>query len=239
LPLNCAALGVAVASGIAIARAATAPMIFNFITLSISARSFNRTRPVWFHFGRTTLRGNRCTADERIAPNWRQAGLSQKGERTCGELDIQVVRWHQAVQCETDAMKQFLLKFFTWWNSQTFGTQLWTWRFGELVGEDAEGNRYYRTRGGKIDPTLDFERRWVVYNGYAEASRVGPDWHGWLHHTVDVPPTKENYQPREWQKPHQPNLTGTPLAYRPTGSTLASGRRPKATGDYQAWTPGQ
>ena len=33
-------------------------------------------------------------------------------------------------------MKQFWLKIFTWWNSQTFGTQLWTWRFGELVGED-------------------------------------------------------------------------------------------------------
>ena len=41
-------------------------------------------------------------------------------------------------------MKQFLLKLFTWWNSQTFGTQLWTWRFGELVGQDEEGNRYYR-----------------------------------------------------------------------------------------------
>jgi NADH:ubiquinone oxidoreductase subunit len=44
-------------------------------------------------------------------------------------------------------MKQFLLKMFTWWNGQTFGTQLWTWRFGELVGEDEQGNRYYRTRG--------------------------------------------------------------------------------------------
>ena len=33
-------------------------------------------------------------------------------------------------------MKQFLLKFFTWWNGQTFGTQLWTSRYGELVGED-------------------------------------------------------------------------------------------------------
>ena len=50
-------------------------------------------------------------------------------------------------------MKQFFLKLFTWWNGQTFGTQLWTWRFGELVGEDAQGNRYYRTRGGAIDPT--------------------------------------------------------------------------------------
>jgi NADH:ubiquinone oxidoreductase subunit len=136
------------------------------------------------------------------------------------------------------AMKQFLLKFFTWWSGQTFGTQLWTWRFGELVGTDEQGNHYYRTRGGKIDPTLGFERRWVVYNGYAEATKVPPSWHGWLHHTVDVPPTEESYTPREWQKPHIPNMTGTPAAYRPSGSTLASGRRPKATGDYQPWTPG-
>jgi NADH:ubiquinone oxidoreductase subunit len=137
-----------------------------------------------------------------------------------------------------DQMKQFLLKFFTWWSGQTFGTQLWTWRFGELVGEDGQGNRYYRTKGRKIDPTLGFERRWVTYNGYAEASRVPPEWHGWLHHTVDVAPTEESYTPHEWEKPHVPNMTGTPHAYRPSGSTLASGRRPAATGDYQPWTPG-
>ena len=135
-------------------------------------------------------------------------------------------------------MKQFFLKIFTWWNGQTFGTQLWTWRFGELVGEDEQGNRYYRTKGRKIDPTLGFERRWVIYNGLAEASRVPPSWHGWLHHTVDEPPTDSPYTPREWEKPHLPNMTGTAAAYRPSGSTLASGRRPKATGDYQAWTPG-
>ena len=90
-------------------------------------------------------------------------------------------------------MKLFFLKLFTWWNGQTFGTQLWTWRFGELVGEDEQGNRYFRTKGGKIDPALGFERRWVVYNGYAEAIQVPPSWHGWLHHTVDVAPTEENY----------------------------------------------
>jgi len=115
---------------------------------------------------------------------------------------------------------------------------LWTWRFGEFVGEDEQGNRYYRTKGGEIDPTLHFERRWVIYNGLAEASRVPPAWHGWLHHTVDVPPTQDGYKPREWEKPHVPNMTGTPYAYRPPGSTLASGRRPQATGDYQPWTPG-
>lgn len=135
--------------------------------------------------------------------------------------------------------KSFLLRFFTWWNGQTFGTQLWTWRFGELVGKDERGNRYYRTRGGEIDPVLGFERRWVIYNGYAEASTIGPDWHGWLHHTVDVPPTEEKVTPRPWWKPHRPNLTGTPGAYRPSGSTLAGGHRPPATGDYERWLPGQ
>jgi NADH:ubiquinone oxidoreductase subunit len=136
-------------------------------------------------------------------------------------------------------MKTFFLRFFTWWNGQTFGTQLWTRLYGEFVGEDEFGNRYYRTSGGKIDPVLLMERRWVTYNGEADASAVPPSWHGWLHHTVDVPPTEENYQPRSWQKPHRPNLTGTPGAHRPTGSTLAQGRRPKATGDYKAWNPGR
>ena len=125
-------------------------------------------------------------------------------------------------------MKQFFLKIFTWWSGQTFGTQLWTWRFGELVGEDEQGNRYYRTAGRKIDPTLGFERRWVVYNGYAEATRVPPSWHGWMHHTVDVAPTEESYTPREWEKPHVPNMTGTPEAYRPSG--LDTGQRPPAQG---------
>ena len=134
-------------------------------------------------------------------------------------------------------IKRFFELIFTWWNRETFGTQLWTLAIGELVGEDEFGNRYYRRRGGKIDPTLGFERRWVAYNGYAEPSTVPPEWHGWLHHTVDTPPTEGKYQPRAWQKPHKANLTGTPGAYRPPGSTLALNRRPKATGDYKAWEP--
>jgi NADH:ubiquinone oxidoreductase subunit len=135
-------------------------------------------------------------------------------------------------------MKNFLLRLFTWWNGQTFGTQVWTALYGEFVGQDEFGNRYYRTKNGKIDPTLGLERRWVLYSGIAEASMVPPSWHGWLHHTVDVPPTQDTTEPRSWEKPHRPNLTGTAGAYRPSGSTLAQGRRPKATGDYKAWTPG-
>ena len=64
-----------------------------------------------------------------------------------------------------------------------------------------------------------------------------PDWHGWLHHTYAEPPTKAPLKSRAFEKPHQPNLTGTDGAYRPSGSLLNSGIRPPATGDYQAWKP--
>src|ERR1700752_1459878 len=87
-------------------------------------------------------------------------------------LDNSACEWHQSRQHKDDPasrMKQFFLKLFTWWNGQTFGTQLWASRCGELVGEDEQGTRYPRTAAGKIAPTLGFERRWVIYNGYAEA----------------------------------------------------------------------
>lgn len=140
---------------------------------------------------------------------------------------------------EASAVKTLLLYIFTWWNKQTPGTWLWTKRYGEFVGKDEFGNRYYRTKGGAIDPTLGFQRRWVVYPGYAEASAIPPGWWGWIHHRVDTPPVDETYTPREWQKPHRPNPTGTAAAYHPKGSVLATGHRPRVTGDYKAWTPGE
>ena len=121
-------------------------------------------------------------------------------------------------------------RIFTWWDGQTLNTQLWSWRKGHLVGEDADGNRFFETADGK--------RRWVLYNGEAEASRVSPDWHGWLHHTCEKPPTQDPPRRKPWQKPHQPNLTGTAAAYRPKGSLLGNRHRPQVTGDYDAWTPG-
>ncbi len=149
-------------------------------------------------------------------------------------LDIAAVRWHQR---RAMSLKTFFVRFFTWWNGQTFGTQVWTALNGEFVGEDERGNRYYRAKGGKIDPTFGFERRWVIYNGYTEPTTIGPDWHGWMHHIIDIPPASEKVRVRPWWKPHLANMTGTPFAYRPPGSTLAEARRPQATGDYQAWSP--
>ena len=77
-------------------------------------------------------------------------------------------------------MKSFLLKLFTWWNSQTFGTQFWTWMYGEAVGEDEFGNRYYRTCGGKIDqdawlraPLGDLQRLHRSLDAYRRPGTAG------------------------------------------------------------------
>ncbi len=121
----------------------------------------------------------------------------------------------------------YLLRALTWWNSQTLNTQFWTWRNGNKVGEDSEGNVFYQSKDGR--------RRWVIYSGEAEASRVSPEWHGWLHHTWNEPPTEVPLIHKDWEKPHVPNLTGTPSAYHPEGSlyrAVPEGRR-----DYDAWQP--
>jgi len=69
-----------------------------------------------------------------------------------------------------------------------------------------------------------------------EASRVPPEWHAWLHRMADAPPAAD--RPRyPWQLPHEPNMTGTPEAYRPPGAHRRSRVRAAATGDYEAWTP--
>ena len=135
-----------------------------------------------------------------------------------------------------EQIKQSLLHYFTWWNGANFNTRFYTRRFGVLVGHDEFGNTYYRRPG--IDPALGFERRWVIYNGVSEASMTPPGWNGWLHHTVDVAPTEEDYKAHPWEQPHMGNPTGTPAAIRPDGSTLRPGPRQATGGDYEAWSPG-
>jgi NADH:ubiquinone oxidoreductase subunit len=131
----------------------------------------------------------------------------------------------------------WLARLFSWWHGATLNTRFYTWRNGEFVGQDELGNSYYRTKGGAIHPQLGFQRRWVIYNGISDGSLTPPDWYGWLHHTSDVPPVNERYVKHQWEKPYVPNMTGTPFAYRPPGSTLAAAARPPATGDYEAWSP--
>ncbi|MFO0989277.1 MAG: NADH:ubiquinone oxidoreductase subunit NDUFA12 [Alphaproteobacteria bacterium] len=116
----------------------------------------------------------------------------------------------------------------------TIGTRIYTFFNGALVGSDAEGNRYYQE---KRTPKDRPRGRWVMYKGKAEASKVPPEWHAWLHRTVDTPPTEAKRPAKPWQKEHRANRTGTPDAYHPPGSEYEGGKRAKATGDYEPWRP--
>jgi len=127
-----------------------------------------------------------------------------------------------------------VLGLFTWWREATWGTRLQTWYRGEEVGVDGFGNRYYLEKGraGKD------ARRWVMYKGDIDASKVPPQWHAWLHKTVDTVPVDDGRDAaKDWVQPHTANVTGTDQAYYPPGHPAVGGDRAEATGDYEPWRP--
>ncbi len=129
-----------------------------------------------------------------------------------------------------------LSRIFGWWNGATIGTLLTVKTRGAHVGTDQFGNRYFEARTAR-DSYDGRRRRWVLYEGYADASKVPAEWFGWLHHTLADVPTEASMPRRAWQREHRPNMSGTPLAWRPPGSIASGGERARATGDYEAWRP--
>lgn len=121
---------------------------------------------------------------------------------------------------------------FTWWNGASWGTSIVSRRNGEEAGRDEAGNVYFQHRK---DPA----RRWVIYEGSNDSSRVPPGWNAWLRGTIDEVPERSLPQRRAWEKAPKPNLTGTVAAYRPSGSMDGRDLRAAATGDYEAWKPDQ
>lgn len=108
-------------------------------------------------------------------------------------------------------------------------TRLW----GVQVGSDSHGHRYFRSR---LKDSTGRESRWVLYAEEPEATTVPPEWFAWLHHMTDDVLTSRH----AWQKPHEPNLTGTLAHHLPSGHDLcrlAGQKRAAATGDYLAWGP--
>lgn len=118
----------------------------------------------------------------------------------------------------------------------TIGTVIFTWLQGKQVGRDEFGNRYFEAR--REDSAMGRKRRWVIYKGMAEPSKVPAHWHSWLHYTTDRLPEENAARKYPWQKPHLPNLTGTPYRHLPQGNILRGGKHaPSASGDYEAWKP--
>ena len=114
---------------------------------------------------------------------------------------------------------------FTWWNSQTVGTFIYTIFFGKFVGKDEFGNKYYENRKN--------QKRWVIYNGEINASKITSDWYSWMHHIKDNNPIDKKINKHPWQKSHIENKTGTKEAYKPNKIS----KKNKDFKKYETWKP--
>ena len=117
----------------------------------------------------------------------------------------------------------------------SLGTYFYTWFFGNFVGNDENYNKYYCNSKNFEDREA---KRWVVFNGVKEATKVPPHWHAWLHKTIDTPPVKYSHV-YNWQKEHHPNLSGTSDAYYPSSHPLSKSKNniDKTEEEYEKWRP--
>ncbi len=127
-----------------------------------------------------------------------------------------------------------LKKIFTWWNGATIGALFDIGRRAKKVGEDEYGNSYFEEPHATVEGR---KRRYVIYKGYAEPSKIPVDWHGWMHYTFDEPPTKAPFKLKSWELPHRPNLTGTLFAYKPDNSLANAGKKQEEKNSYESWRP--
>ncbi len=117
-------------------------------------------------------------------------------------------------------MLTFIKQIFIWWNQQTLGTKIQTFLFGKFVGKDSFGNKYYQNKSGK---------RWVIYKGEIDASKIPNEWYSWMHFINNKIENSHKLTKYEWQKPHQPNQTGTSNSYHPKKNNNAIGKK------YKSW----
>ena len=103
-------------------------------------------------------------------------------------------------------MLTLLKQTFTWWNHQTLGTRIYTLFFGRFKGKDYFGNKYYQNKSGK---------RWVIYNGEVDATKIPNEWYSWIHHLSNKIEYDQQLKKFSWQKKNIPNLTGTSKAFHP------------------------
>ena len=109
--------------------------------------------------------------------------------------------------------------------------KIYSYFFAKKIGVDDYGNKYFEKK--KLTRKNNFrKRRFVIYNGVVEASKIPQEWNAWLHHMSNDIPNKNEEKPL-WMKDHIPNLTGTPFAYEYKDKKDST----KIKNVYSVWKP--
>ncbi|KAF2077302.1 hypothetical protein CYY_001368 [Polysphondylium violaceum] len=86
-------------------------------------------------------------------------------------------------------------------------------KFGDLIGTDKVGNRYFENK-----EEIYGRHRWVEYANRSDPdpTTIPPEWHSWIHHMSDKPGSEMLAYSPIYKREHLANPTGTDNAYMPT-----------------------
>lgn len=103
-----------------------------------------------------------------------------------------------------------------------------------IVGEDAFKNRFFENKSETYG-----RDRWVEYVDELnpDSVKITPEWHAWLHHNIDAPPTQRPLPEPAYKRPATGNATGTSDAYVPPHHRLSNRFGGGAPEKYEQWKP--
>ena len=89
--------------------------------------------------------------------------------------------------------------------------------FGNKVGEDEYGNQFFELNRKDY---LGRKKRYCLYKGIPEASKISPEWHPFMHYQIDAKNVRTTFKQYKWQKPYVPDTTLSKNKYLPKDHPL-------------------
>jgi NADH:ubiquinone oxidoreductase subunit len=89
--------------------------------------------------------------------------------------------------------------------------------FATKVGEDEYGNQFFELK--RLD-YLGRKKRYCLYKGVVEASKISPEWHPFMHYQIEAKDVKKHFREYKWQKPALPDTTLSAYKFLPKNHML-------------------
>ena len=93
-----------------------------------------------------------------------------------------------------------------------FLVKIYLYFCGVKVGEDEYGNQFFEL---KRTDYLGRKKRYCLYNGIPEASKISPEWHPFMHYQIEAKDVKTTFKQYKWQKSAVPDATLSQKKYLP------------------------